>query len=34
MGRDVEVGGVGAKVMVCDEEEENDSKVKDGDVQV
>lgn len=29
--RDVEVGGVGAKVMVCDEEE-SDCKVKDGDV--
>ncbi|CAJ2642054.1 uncharacterized protein LOC123916849 [Trifolium pratense] len=35
MGRDVEIGGVGAKVMVCDDqEEENDCKVKDGDVQV
>lgn len=34
MSRDVEVGGVGAKVMVCDEEVENDCKVKDGDVQV
>ncbi|KAK2422283.1 hypothetical protein P8452_52005 [Trifolium repens] len=36
MGRDVEIGGVGAKVMVCDDqEEENDCKVKDiGDVQI
>ncbi|KAK2367948.1 hypothetical protein QL285_081189 [Trifolium repens] len=35
IGRDVEIGGVGAKVMVCDDqEEENDCKVKDGDVQI
>ena len=31
--RDVAVGGVGAKVMVCDEEH-NDCKVKDGDVSL
>ncbi|KAI5441323.1 hypothetical protein KIW84_010692, partial [Lathyrus oleraceus] len=34
MARDLEVGGVGAKVMVCDQEEEIDSKVKDIDVQI
>lgn len=31
--KDVEIGGVGAKVMVCDDQEENDCKpVKDGEV--
>ncbi|KAJ1428138.1 putative transmembrane protein [Sesbania bispinosa] len=30
IARDVEVGGVGAKVMVFDHLEENDCKVKDG----
>ena len=33
IGKDIEVGGVGAKVMVCDDHEEIDHcKVKDGEV--